>query len=85
VLPSQLDGLLTVPRLTDDGVALFLEHLFEVQTDERLVLGDDDTGRQRRHMRLVIVIGYGLGRLGGGHVGSSLRRSGMVLLTMQTT
>lgn len=66
VLPGQLDRLLPVSGLTDDRVPLFFEHLFEVEADERLVLGDDDAGRQRRDVRLVVV-GGGLGRLGGGH------------------
>ncbi|KQX28061.1 hypothetical protein ASD29_22940 [Streptomyces sp. Root1295] len=68
MLPGQLDGLLPVARLTDDGVTLLLQHLLEVEADEGLVLGDDDAGRQRRDVRLVVVDGvYGLGRLGGGH------------------
>lgn len=68
VLPGQLDGLLPVARLTDDGVTLLLQHLLEIEADQGLVLGDDDAGRQRRDVRLVVVDGvYGLGRLGGGH------------------
>ncbi|MDQ1011424.1 hypothetical protein QFZ82_005909 [Streptomyces sp. V4I23] len=67
VLTGQLDGSLAVTGLADDRVPLFLEHLFEVEPDEGLVLGDDDAGRQRRYVRLVVVIGDRLGRLGGGH------------------
>ena len=85
MLARQLDGLLTVTGLTDDGVPLLLEHLFEVEPDQGLVLGDDDTGRQRRHVRLVVVRRvHGLGRLGGGH-GGSLLRAGQVLLLKQPT
>jgi hypothetical protein len=85
MLPGKLDGLFTVTGLAYNGVPLFFEHLLEVETDQRLVLSDDDTGRQRRHVRLVVVGRvYGLGRLGGGHGGSSLR-AGQVLLLMQPT
>ncbi len=77
MLTGQLDGLLTVTGLADDGVPLFFEHLFEIEPNQGLVLGDDDTGRQRRHVRLVVVGRvYGLGRLGGGHGGSSFRARG---------
>ena len=55
VLPGQLDGRLPVPGLADDGVPLLLQHLLEVEPDQCLVLGDDDTGRQRRYVRLVVV------------------------------
>ena len=51
---------LPVTGLTDDGVALLLQHLFEIETDQRLVLGDHDAGRQRRDVRLVVVGRYGL-------------------------
>lgn len=76
VLAGELDGRGTVTGLADDRVALFLQHLFEVEADEGLVLGDDDAGRQRRDVRRVGVVG-GLGRLGGGHGGSSLRGSAL--------
>ena len=39
-LLGELDGLLAVAGLADDVVALLLEHLLEVEADERLVLGD---------------------------------------------
>ncbi|MDF9812585.1 hypothetical protein M2266_001816 [Streptomyces sp. SPB162] len=58
VLLRQLDGGLAVAAVTDDGVALLLQHLLEIEPDQRLVLGDDDTGRHRRYVRLLV---YGLG------------------------
>jgi len=36
-------GCLTVPDLGHDGVALFFQHLLEVQADQRLILGDNDS------------------------------------------
>ena len=39
---DQLDRLLAVAGLADDVVALFGEHLGEVEPDQRLVLGDHD-------------------------------------------
>ena len=44
-LLGQFDGLLAVAGLADDLVALFAEHLGEVQPDERLVLGDQHAVR----------------------------------------
>ena len=46
-----VDGLLTVTDLGDDLVPLLLEHLLEVEADERLVLGDEDPGRLAAHGR----------------------------------
>src|SRR6478609_150371 len=46
-LLGQLDGLLAVAGLADDVVALLSEHLDEVETDEGLVLGDEDPGCPR--------------------------------------
>ena len=48
VLLGQRDGLLAVARLGDDLEALLLEHLLEVQPDQRLVLGDDDASHGRQ-------------------------------------
>ncbi len=39
---------LAVGRLADDVEAFFLQHLFEVQTDDRLVFGDEHPGGLRR-------------------------------------
>ena len=36
-------GALAVAGLADDVVPLFFEHLFQVEPDERLVLGDNDS------------------------------------------
>lgn len=72
VLPGQLDGLLTVTGLADDRIAFFFEHLFEIEADQGLVLCDDDACRQRRDVGLVVIVD-GLGRLGGGHGGSSFQ------------
>jgi hypothetical protein len=44
-----LDGRLTVARLGDDRVALFLQHLLEVEPDQGLILGDHDTQRVLAH------------------------------------
>lgn len=52
VLLGKRDSRLTIARLADDGVPLLLEHLLQVEADERLVLGDDDAGRQRWDVRL---------------------------------
>ena len=40
----QLDGFVATAGFADDVVALLLEELLEVETDDRLVLGDDHTG-----------------------------------------
>ena len=40
-LRGELDRLLAVRRLADDLVALFLQHLLEVEPDQRLVFGYD--------------------------------------------
>jgi hypothetical protein len=40
---DELDGLVTTAGLADDLVALLLEGLAQVETDDRLVLGDDDS------------------------------------------
>jgi hypothetical protein len=45
VLLGEADGVLAVGCLGDDREALLLEHLLEVEPDERLVLGDDDPPR----------------------------------------
>ena len=37
------DRRLTVPDLGHDGVALFLQHFLQVQADQRLILGDNDS------------------------------------------
>ena len=42
MLLGQLDGRLPVAGLADDVVALLVEHLGEVEPDQRLVLGDHD-------------------------------------------
>ena len=42
MLLRQRDRLLTVGGFGDDDVALFFEHLLEVEPDQRLVLGDHD-------------------------------------------
>ena len=47
-LLRELDRLLAVGGLTDDVVALFLEHLFEVEPDEGFVLGDENAPLARR-------------------------------------
>ncbi|GAA3068570.1 hypothetical protein GCM10020000_61260 [Streptomyces olivoverticillatus] len=65
VLPRQRHGRLAVARLAHDGVALFFEHLLEVEPDQGLVLGDHDTGGVRRGVLRLVVDGR-LG-LGGGH------------------
>ena len=44
-LLGQFDGFLTVAGLADDLVALFAQHLGEVQPDERFVLGDEHAVR----------------------------------------
>ncbi len=44
-LLGQLDGLLPVAGLADDFIALFAQHLGQVEADERLVLGDENTVR----------------------------------------
>ena len=44
-LAHELDRLVAAAGLADDLVALFLEDLLEVEADDRLVLGDDDTDR----------------------------------------
>ena len=44
-----VDGLLAVTDLGDDRVPLLLEHLLEVEADERLVLGDEDPDRLAGH------------------------------------
>src|SRR5690606_41970471 len=81
VFPGQFDRSLAVPGLADDRVALLLGHLFEIEPDQRLVLGDDDARGHRGHVRLVVFWHVdGLGRLGGTHVGS-LVRGRPVLLT----
>ena len=52
VLGGEGDRRLAVAGLADDVVALLLEHLPEVQADERLVLGDHHAGcRPARHIR----------------------------------
>ena len=43
-LGGQPDGGLAVTGLADDVVPLLLEHLLEVEADERLVLGEQDAG-----------------------------------------
>ena len=48
-LPGQVDGLLPVADLGDDGVALLLEHLLEVEADQGLVLGDEHPDRLVLH------------------------------------
>ena len=45
VLPDQLDRLVAPAGLAHDLVALLLEGLLEVEADDGLVLGDDDTDR----------------------------------------
>ena len=45
----ELDRRLTVTRLADDLVVLFLEHLLEVEPDQRLVFGDHDTSGTFAH------------------------------------
>ena len=47
---------LAVAGLADDVVALLREHLDEVEADQRLVLGDDDSSRLPGHT------GQGIGR-----------------------
>ncbi len=39
---GQIDRLLPVAGLADDLVALFAQHLGQVQPDERLVFGDEN-------------------------------------------
>jgi hypothetical protein len=41
---DELHGLVAAPGLADDLEPLLLEELLEVEPDDRLVLGDDDTG-----------------------------------------
>jgi len=52
-----LDGGLPVAHLGDDRVALFLEHLLEVHTDQGFVLGDHDT-QVLAHLHESTVTGY---------------------------
>ena len=40
---DELDGLVAAAGLADDFVALFLEDLLEVEPDDGLVLGEDDS------------------------------------------
>ena len=47
----KLDRRLAVASLADDLVLLFLEHLLEVEPDQRLVFGDHDTERGLSHPR----------------------------------
>ena len=39
---GEIDGLLAIGGLTDHRIALFLEHLLEVEPDQRLVFGDQN-------------------------------------------
>ncbi len=49
-LSGHRHGLLAVGGFPGDGVALLLEHLLQVQADQRLVLGDEDpAGGNVRH------------------------------------
>ena len=41
-LADELDRVVAAAGLADDLVALFLEDLLEIETDDRLVLGDHD-------------------------------------------
>ena len=54
-LADQLDRLVAAAGLADHLVALLLEDLLEVEADDRLVLGDDDT----RGWRVSAAIGVG--------------------------
>ena len=56
---APVDGLLPVADLGDDGVPLLLEHLLEVEADERLVLGDEDPDRLAAHGRQPSDVGAG--------------------------
>ena len=53
----QIDGFLPVAGLTDDVVSLFPEHLCEVESDQCLIFGDQDTPGRR----------LGIGGVGTGH------------------
>ena len=57
VLVGEGDGSLAVAGFTDDLPALFFEHLLEIESDQRLVLGEDDPAR-------------GAGCVGAGHPSS---------------
>jgi hypothetical protein len=46
---GQLDGSLAVRRFADDGVAVFLEHLLQIEADQCLILGDHDAKRGLVH------------------------------------
>ena len=46
---SQLHGRLAVAGLGHDLVPLFLQHLLEVQADQRLILGDHDAQQILAH------------------------------------
>ena len=48
-LLGQFDRVLAVAGLADHVVALFAEHLHQVEPDQGLVLGDHDTRRGCRH------------------------------------
>ena len=47
MLPRELDGLVAASCLADDVEALLLEDLAQVETNDRLVLGDHDGSGQR--------------------------------------
>src|SRR5581483_1494254 len=59
---GQLDRRSAVARLRDDLVALLAQHLGEIETDERLVLGDEHAVVQRSGFR---GLGLRLARSGG--------------------
>jgi hypothetical protein len=44
-LADQIDGVVAATGLSHDFVPLFLEGLFQIETDDGLVLGDDDSDR----------------------------------------
>ena len=73
-LADQLDRLVAAAGLADDLVALFLEGLAQVETDDGLVLGDHDTDRQ-------------IGVLSGGRDGGGARpfnQNGVTALSAAT-
>jgi hypothetical protein len=43
-LLGELEGGLAVPGLTDHVVALLLEHLAQIQANNRFIFGNEDSG-----------------------------------------
>ncbi len=56
---DERDGIVAATGLADDVVTLFLEGLAQVETDDGLILGDDNTNRHWRQS-----LRFGVGRIG---------------------